>query len=738
MTPLRAPQKQSRPAIQLRHLVPAVTGFVVVLLLARVLPSYAGKWLPSLAASEAEAFSPDWLLVAGMILLLPVLRVAYSLSERRVPPSAKPELVRRFSETDGEILVVTTAASSMILAVGTLVPEAGGRVLPLQSVGILLAALLLGSVAGLAGALRLRERLRGERWWMPALPVAVFVVAAGLTGEWMSIPGRAAVLFLAGLAFASAIPLAALRMHEEGDTADTAGKRVTRLTVLGAMAGGLIALSALLPAFGMSGTVLLAELLAAQNLAVLLIHRHRARRFPVGDAFERYWPPTGYILFAVGAGLMAWSTLQSVKDEAARNARRTTRAAQVAQFPVRVPLGDTPLAGMAESLTGRTDGQLRTLPATDEFAPAPYAWLPATDRHEGGFVYCTAHFVQGIDGFNGPVVMAVWLSPEGVLRGLRILEHDETPAYLAMTDNWRAKLIGLHLFDASRLDKVDTVSGATYSSMGILQTLFESAARLRHERPPVMTEPKAPEPILSASPSPSTTRPDAGLIALCGLLVCSLYLRVRPNRWARRGVLLATVITLGFWLNVQYSTYHVLSVAGGGIPPFAFNSVFALAILLPVMLLLTGNLYCGYLCPFGALQELLSDMVPRRWHLIPDAKSYRSVRTLKYLLLFGAVTVYALTRSAELVSLDPLVSAFAYPAGTLSVAILVLLAVNLIVPRFWCRALCPTGAFLSLANRVRLLRRWLPAIRPADCDLGVRTRNDTDCIQCDRCRGKPE
>ena len=53
--------------------------------------------------------------------------------------------------------------------------------------------------------------------------------------------------------------------------------------------------------------------------------------------------------------------------------------------------------------------------------------------------------------------------------------------------------------------------------------------------------------------------------------------------------------------------------------------------------------------------------------------------------------------------------------------------------RFWCRYLCPVGAFLSLGNRIALL---LPLARPKDyrrCDLGVQGKLDLDCLHCHRC-----
>ena len=55
-------------------------------------------------------------------------------------------------------------------------------------------------------------------------------------------------------------------------------------------------------------------------------------------------------------------------------------------------------------------------------------------------------------------------------------------------------------------------------------------------------------------------------------------------------------------------------------------------------------------------------------------------------------------------------------------------------PRFWCRYLCPAGAFLSLFNKVAVLRRFLPAKKFGLCEFGPTEKDQLDCISCDRCR----
>jgi polyferredoxin len=61
------------------------------------------------------------------------------------------------------------------------------------------------------------------------------------------------------------------------------------------------------------------------------------------------------------------------------------------------------------------------------------------------------------------------------------------------------------------------------------------------------------------------------------------------------------------------------------------------------------------------------------------------------------------------------------------------IAGSLVYYRFWCRYLCPLGAFLALGNKLALLQRLGPRRRFEHCDLGVKGDHDLDCIRCHRC-----
>ncbi len=175
---------------------------------------------------------------------------------------------------------------------------------------------------------------------------------------------------------------------------------------------------------------------------------------------------------------------------------------------------------------------------------------------------------------------------------------------------------------------------------------------------------------------------------------------------------------------VHYSGWHVL--------PYLTLGLFLL------LAALLGRLLCGWVCPFGFLQDLL--------HKIPTPKLSLPAWTtyIKYLVLlltiftlpwfFGAETLWSFCRvcpaSALQVTIPNLIGGAAISLATaikLGVLVLVLLLV-LFFERGFCRVLCPLGAMLAPFNHVSL---W--SVSPAKFE----------CLKCEKCNkvcpmeGKP-
>ena len=163
--------------------------------------------------------------------------------------------------------------------------------------------------------------------------------------------------------------------------------------------------------------------------------------------------------------------------------------------------------------------------------------------------------------------------------------------------------------------------------------------------------------------------------------------------------------------------------------------------------------FCGWLCPFGALQELLNRIAKKlgvRQINVPHGMHTR-LAALKYvifMLLFG-VSLYELGLAEKLAEVEPFKTAmilkFMREWWFVAFALVLLLA-GLFVERFYCRYLCPLGAALAIPARLRVfdwLRRYPMCGNPCqrcahDCPVqAIHPEGDIDpneCIQCLNCQ----
>lgn len=223
-----------------------------------------------------------------------------------------------------------------------------------------------------------------------------------------------------------------------------------------------------------------------------------------------------------------------------------------------------------------------------------------------------------------------------------------------------------------------------------------------------------------------------GLLALA--LARQSWLSATPARLAvfRIGYLTFTLVYIGWVAQGQLTIVTLTSliealVAGRGLEFLLADPV---AVLLwagvAVTLLAWGRgTFCGWWCPFGAFQELLSVLTrrlgwrPRPLHTRLDA----GLKKIKYAVLAVIVAAAVLSESwsALAVEVEPFKTAISlgfqrdWPYVAWAV---VCLAASVFVYRGYCRYLCPLGAGLAVLDRLRL-RRWIP--RRAECGTPCQT-----------------
>ena len=188
--------------------------------------------------------------------------------------------------------------------------------------------------------------------------------------------------------------------------------------------------------------------------------------------------------------------------------------------------------------------------------------------------------------------------------------------------------------------------------------------------------------------------------------------------------------------------------------------------LLTIMGTVFGRLICGFLCPFGLVQDLLHKIpFPKKIRKLPGERYWRSLR---FVLLGLFVILLPMVIHNLFGSGDPWFCKYICPVGTLeagiplvvlnpglqgalgwhyvwkiTILILILIA-SVMIYRPFCRYLCPLGAIYGFFNRFAIYRYHIDAEKCVECgicqnacklDIPVWQKpNSIDCIRCGECR----
>lgn len=112
------------------------------------------------------------------------------------------------------------------------------------------------------------------------------------------------------------------------------------------------------------------------------------------------------------------------------------------------------------------------------------------------------------------------------------------------------------------------------------------------------------------------------------------------------------------------------------------------------------NLYCYWLCPFGALQEFLHRISGISIKFHPAILKYG--RHLAPSLAWLSLMIIFISRNPAMGSYEPFAAIFSFEGiGIIWYILPVILFSSFFIRRFWCRFFCPVGAALDTGCRTR-------------------------------------
>ena len=317
------------------------------------------------------------------------------------------------------------------------------------------------------------------------------------------------------------------------------------------------------------------------------------------------------------------------------------------------------------------------------------------------------------EGFGGAVPVLTAVDRSGRVAAVRLLPSRETPSYLRHVDNEKVLgwFEGRSYADDMAIRDLDAISGATVTADAVSEAVSKAARAVAVGvigLPPVAVAARSRFPLSATD-----------VLALAWVAaVAAVFWRPRPRLW-RTVASVPSIVILGVVARRFVSVSDWARVLAGAWPSWAAAAGWYLFLGAVVALtFVRRRIYCTHMCPFGAMCSLLSRAPTARLH--PTGRAFAALRTVRWALLALTALGFAYTAGAAVFAYEPYGPTFeamsAPFSSSVSLADLVsfqawatalaaaALAASLVIPRFWCRFVCPAGAGVELIANASPLR----------------------------------
>ena len=235
------------------------------------------------------------------------------------------------------------------------------------------------------------------------------------------------------------------------------------------------------------------------------------------------------------------------------------------------------------------------------------------------------------------------------------------------------------------------------------------------------------------------------LAVFAGFTVLALVSFFRKDKRLKYVTLAACVVLLGFWKSQLITVVNIFGLISLDLPIFRYSLAwYLLATFTVVSTVLWGRLYCGRMCAFGALTQLMDATLPASWRHEPPAWLEQRAMYIKYGVLAFAILYFLVTRDRLIYRYVEPFWMFGFHGSIVMWTLLAaLLVATVFVRNLYCRFLCPVGAALGAISSVTTvfsIKRWKECnsckICEKACEWGAIQGPKivkSECVRCDDC-----
>jgi NosR/NirI family nitrous oxide reductase transcriptional regulator len=218
----------------------------------------------------------------------------------------------------------------------------------------------------------------------------------------------------------------------------------------------------------------------------------------------------------------------------------------------------------------------------------------------------------------------------------------------------------------------------------------------------------------------------------------------RRSVMLKYATLLVAVGYMGFAKSHLVSVTNMFALIDGNLPVVKYNLAFYLLVGFTILsTILWGRLYCGRVCAFGALTQLMDAVLPRRLRVNVPRALERRAAWIKFVLLGVTLAYFVVTRDTMIYRyVEPFWMFGMFATTPLWIGLGMLLIASIFVRNLYCRFACPVGAALGLLSYLTVFRikRWSECntcrICEKACQWGAIDGPRilvTECVRCDDC-----